>query len=67
MKIYKNSILLFRINPNKDIVKCYFLFRISLITYKTLSIEFDLKEYSLKQVMEFFKKLSNEWNTKYRV
>lgn len=67
MKIFKHSLLLFRINPNNDTVQCYFLFRINLFTYKKLSTTFNLKDIPLKIVMEFHKNLSNEWTGMYRV
>ena len=67
MKRFKYSLLLFRINPNKDTVKCLFLFRINLFTYKKLSTTFNLKEIPLKVIIEFHENLSNEWTGMYRV
>jgi len=67
MKKFKNSLLLYKINPNKDTIKCVFIFYIGFFTFKTESITFDLKNVSLKIVFEFHKNLSDEWNRKYRV
>jgi len=67
MKKFKHSLLLFRINPNKDTVKCLFLFRIGLFNYKRLLTTFNLKEVSLKIVIEFHKNLANEWSGMYRI
>lgn len=67
MKILRNSLLLFRINTNKDTVKCVFLFWIGWFQFKKETITFDLNKLSMLQIIEFHKQLSNEWNRKYRV
>lgn len=67
MKIFNKSLLLFRINPNKDTVKCFFLFRINLFTYKIERLDFDLKKTPLSVVLQFHKNLADEWNRMYRI
>jgi hypothetical protein len=67
MKRFKHSLLLFRINTDKDTVKCLFLFRISLFNYKKLVTTFNLKEVSLRIVIEFHKNLGDEWSGMYRI
>jgi hypothetical protein len=67
MRILKHSLLLFRINPNKDTVKCFFLFRINLFTYKIERLDFDLKKTPLSVVLQFHENLANEWTGMYRV
>jgi len=67
MKKFKYSLLLFIINPNKDTVQCYFIFWIGWFTFKTEKITFNLKEVTLRIVIEFHKNLADEWNRIYRV
>jgi len=67
MRKFSHSLLLYRINPNKDIVSCYFIFNIGWFTFKTLKTSFDLKEVPLKIVIEFYKNLSDEWSSLYRI
>jgi hypothetical protein len=67
MKIFNKSLLLFKINPNTDKVKCIWIFWISGITFKTERITFDLKIMSLSKVLEFHKQLADDYTCKYRV
>ena len=67
MKILKNSILFYKINAKTDTITCYYIFKINLFTYKKLKTNFNLKEVNLKLVLEFHKKLANEWSGIYRV
>jgi hypothetical protein len=67
MKKFENALLLFKINTNNDIVKCWYVFWIGWFTFKVVKNTFDLKEVSLKIVVEFYKDLTNDYQKKYRL
>jgi len=61
------SLLFLRIRPEKDQVTCYFIFFISWHVFKFEKQTFNLNEIPLSLVKEFFVKLANEWDRKYRI
>lgn len=61
------SLLLLRIRPEKDQVTAYFIFFISWHVFKFEKQTFDLNKIPLSLVKEFFVKLADEWNRKYRI
>ena len=63
----KNSILLLRINPDNDSVKCYFIFFISWNCFKSENTSFDFAVINMGQIKAFYKNLANDWTGKYRV
>jgi len=67
MKIFKHSLLLFRINTNKDTVKCVFVFFVSWLNWKIERNTIDISKLPMIKVIELFKNLSNDYDRKYRV
>ena len=61
----KNSFLLYRINTNKDTVKCFFVYFVSWFNWKIEVNTFDLKQLQMKHVIEFHEQLANDFNRKY--
>ena len=67
MKILNSSLLLFKINPNKDTVKCWHIFWISGLTFKMEKQTFNLNEIPFRIVVEFYNGLSNDYQKKYKL
>ena len=63
----KHSILLLRVRPESDSVKCYFVFAISWNCFKTMDQSFDFDLMTMAQIKEFYKTLANDWARKYRI
>ena len=67
MKIFKHSLLLFRINTNKDTVKCVFIFFISWLNWKIEINTIDISKLPMSKVIELFQNIENDYNLKYRI
>ena len=67
MKILKinNSLLLLRIN--KDKVKCNFFYPISLFNWIHVKNTIELKDATVKLVVQIYKDLEKEYAGKYRI
>jgi len=65
--ILKNSILLIRLNLNKDIAKSYFIFFASWFNVKIEKLSFDLEALNLNGIIKLHKNLSIEYSSKYRI
>ena len=61
----KGSFLLLRIN--KDSVKCYYFYPISLFNWIYTKNSFELKELTIKLVVQTYQEIEKENGRKYRV
>ncbi len=59
------SLLLLRIN--KDKVKCYFFYPISLFNWICTKNEFELKELTVKLIVQTYQEIKKDNDRKYRV
>lgn len=69
MKIIKikNSLLFLSIDPKKDEVKCCLIYFFSWFTWSVNTNVFNLNEFSLSLVKDFYIKTVDDWNRKYRI
>ena len=69
MKImtFKNSILLLRVSPKTNTVKCYFIFAISWNCFKAQDLTFSFKDITMTGIKQFYKTLANDWRKTYRL
>ena len=63
----KNSILLLRVRPESNTVRCYFVFAISWNCYKSMDQVFNFDKMTMRQIKEFYKTLANDWARIYRI
>lgn len=61
----KGSFLLLRIN--KDSVKCYYFYPIGLFNWIFTKNSFELKELTIKLVVQVFEGIKKDYDRKYRV
>jgi hypothetical protein len=67
MKIlkFKNSILLLRIKPKTNNVKCHFIFAISWNCFKVEKHTFSFADITMNGINQFYKTLANDWGKTY--
>ena len=61
-----NSKLFYRINTNKDTVKCVFVFFVSFTNWKIEINTFDLNEIPMNKIIELHDKIAQDWTDKYK-
>ena len=61
----KGSLLLLRINKNS--VKCYYLYRISFFNWIFTKNEFELKDLTVKLIVQVYEDIQKDNDRKYRI
>jgi len=67
MRIYKNAIILFRLNLNTDIVKVKIIYFHSLFNFKVLRLDVSLQSATMSDVLETCEKTINKLRQKYKL
>ena len=64
---FKNSLLLLRIKPESNTVKCYFVFAISWNCFKSQDLTFSFDKITMTGIKQFYKTLADDWTGIYRI